>query len=152
MTPRTQPRQSRRARGQALVEAGLLLPLFLLMMLGVVEMGRLAYAGVVVESAAHAGALYGARNNAVASDSAGMQSAALADGHDLGSLTATATHVCTCADGGSAPDCSLGDCPGSRLLEYVQVNTTATYTPLCAYPGLPGPLTLHGQAVLKVEQ
>lgn len=43
-------------RGQAIVEMALILPLFLLLILGIVEMGRIGYAYITVNNAARAGA------------------------------------------------------------------------------------------------
>jgi len=45
--------------GQSLVEVALLLPFLVLMMLGVIELGRYAYIGILVGNAARAGAAYG---------------------------------------------------------------------------------------------
>jgi hypothetical protein len=105
-----------------------------------------------VRDAAHAGALYGAQSNARASDSAGMVQAALADAPQLSSLTATATHVCTCGDGAGAPDCSLSDCPSGRLLVYAQVSTSATFTPICTMLGWPSPVQVQGSASIEAGE
>ncbi|MGH9415582.1 MAG: TadE/TadG family type IV pilus assembly protein [Terriglobales bacterium] len=145
-------RRGKHNRGQAIAEMAVLLPLLLLLLVGVEELGRLAYTAIVASNAAHAGALYGSQNNVTVSDNAGMQSQALADGKDITSLTATATHVCTCASGASAPDCSLSDCSSSRLQVYAQVNTTAVFTPVCSFLGWPGPITLHEQARVRAQQ
>ena len=48
--------------GAALVELALTTPLFLIMILGETELGRMAYYGIEVENAARAGASYGAVN------------------------------------------------------------------------------------------
>ena len=52
------------ASGQALVEAALVLPLLLLLILGALETGSIAYNAIEVENAAEAGALYGSLNRA----------------------------------------------------------------------------------------
>ncbi|MGH9414061.1 MAG: TadE/TadG family type IV pilus assembly protein [Terriglobales bacterium] len=139
------------SRGQALAEFAIVLPLLLLVLVGVEECGRLAYTAIVADHAAYAGALYGAQNSATVVDSAAMVHAALEDGADLSSLTASATHVCTCSDGGAAPGCALADCPGTSLRVYAQVATTATFTPVCNLFGWPGSLTLHGQAAIEAR-
>jgi Flp pilus assembly protein TadG len=138
--------------GQAIFEIALLLPVLLLLLMGVIEIGRAAYASIIVSNAAHAGALYGAQNPATAADNAGMVQAALKDGQDLSGLTATATHLCTCSAGSSAPNCALSDCPSGRLIEYVQVSTSDVFSPLFHYPGLPSSFNLKGQSVVRVEQ
>lgn len=150
---RFRPPGRRASRGQALVETAVIVPVLVLLSVAAVDMGRAAYTAMLVTNAAHAGAMYGAQNNATAADNAGMQQAALNDGQNLSGLGATASHVCTCAtSGASAPDCSLGDCLGDRLLEYAKVDTTATYTPIGKYPGLPSTFTLKGEALLLVKR
>jgi hypothetical protein len=146
------PRISTRSdAGQALLELALTLPLLALLLLGAGEFGRLAYAAIETSNAARAGVQYGAQNHVTASDYAGMQLASLDDGPNVPGLAATATHFCSCADG-AASTCSSGDCTGSRIIEYVQVNTTATVDPLIHVPGLPATYTLNGQAVMRVWQ
>ena len=141
-----------RCRGQALVEAAIIFPLLLLLLLGVEEVGRLAYTAIVTSHAAHAGAMYGAQNDVTVVDNAGMVQAAVGDGGEVSSLSASASHACTCADGGSAPDCSLSDCSGSRLQVYAEVTTTATFTPICSFLGWPSPVTVQGQAAIRAVQ
>jgi Flp pilus assembly protein TadG len=137
--------------GQALVELALVFPVLLLLLVGAAEFGLLAYTAIEVSNAAHAGVQYGAQNHATASDNAGMQAAALDDGPNVPGLAATATHFCGCADG-AASTCLATDCAGSRILEYVQVNTTATVNPGLSYPGMAKTFTLSGQAIMRVEQ
>ena len=137
--------------GQALVELALLLPVLVLLLVGAAEFGRLAYAAIEVTNAAHAGVQYGAQNHATASDNAGMQAAAIDDGPNVTSLSATASHFCACSNGG-ASTCLPADCSGSRILEYVQVKTAATVDPVFFYPGLGTTVTIRGQAIMRVEQ
>lgn len=47
---------SKRENGQALVEMALVLPLFFLLLFGVIEMGRIGYAYITVSNASRAGA------------------------------------------------------------------------------------------------
>lgn len=140
------------ARGQALVETVVLLPLLLLLLLGVEELGRLIYTGLGAHEAAYAGAAYGAQNSATAVDNAGMVRAALAGMPQLSSLTATASHVCTCGDGASAPNCALSDCSsGGRLLVYAQVTTQVPFTPICSVLGWPSTFEVQGSALMPAR-
>ena len=72
-------RTSRGERGTSLLEFALVLPILLLLLLGVIEIGRYAEMSIQVASAARAGAQYGAQNLATAADSPGIQTAALRD-------------------------------------------------------------------------
>jgi len=138
-------------RGQNLLEFALVVPIILLLLVGAIEIGRLAYLSILVNNAAHAGVQYGAQNLATASDNTGMQIAALDDGQNISGLTAAASHYCTCADGSSS-SCQPTDCAGSHRLVYVQVNTTGQFHSLVAYPGLPSSYTVSGEAVMRVAQ
>lgn len=148
---RFSPVSSRKEAGQTLVEIAFLFPLFIVALVGAAELGRLAYAAVVVSNAARAGLQYGAQSRATAQDSTGMQQAALNDGVNVSGMTAVATHSCSCANGGTST-CSSGDCSGSRLIEYVQVNTSANVKMLFHCPGLPASLNVKAQAVMRVVQ
>ncbi|MDR5726194.1 MAG: TadE/TadG family type IV pilus assembly protein [Terriglobia bacterium] len=141
--------------GQALVELALVFPLFILLLLGAAEFGRLAYAAIEISNAARAGAAYGAQTNITASDFGNIELAATQDAPNVSGVTATAMNFCTCSSGAATPDCTtaLTPCPSpARIQEYVQVNTTATVDPLFHYPGLPSTFTLTGQAIMRVEQ
>ena len=140
--------------GQALVELALMFPIFLLLIVGAAEFGRLAYAAIEVANAARAGAAYGAQSHITASDTAGIQLAATQDAPNITGVTATSINSCACSSGGTIT-CStaLTACPSpARIIEYVSVNTTATVGPLFNYPGLPHTFTLTGQATMRVEQ
>jgi Flp pilus assembly protein TadG len=137
--------------GQSLIEFAILTPIVLLLLVGAIEIGRLAYLSILVNNAAHAGVQYGAQNLATAADNTGMQTAALNDGQNIAGLTATASHYCSCADG-SASSCQPTDCSGSHRLVYVQVNTTGVFRSMIGYPGLPASYTVNGQAVMRVGQ
>jgi Flp pilus assembly protein TadG len=135
--------------GQALVELALSLPILMLIMVGITDFGRYSYAAIEVSNAAHAGVQYGAQNHATASDTLGMQVAAIEDAANLTGMTATPSHFCACSDGTSS-NCTAGSCTGStRMIEFVQVNTAATINPIFQYTST---LTLNGQAILRVEQ
>jgi len=137
--------------GQSLVEVAISLPLLLLLLLGAMEFGQLYYVAIEVTNAAHAGAQYGAQNKITASDNAGMQSLALADGVNVSGLSATTSHYCSCSNGLSST-CQPTDCTGALILEYVEVDTSATTTPRVHFPGSPTTFTTKGKAILRVQQ
>jgi Flp pilus assembly protein TadG len=137
--------------GQAIVELALTLPLLFLLLFGAFELGRLAYAAIEVSNAAHAGVQYGSQSRSTANDDANMKQAALNDGSNITSMSATSQHFCTCSNG-SASTCSPTDCSSSRIIEYVQVNTSAVVHPLFSVPGLPKTFTFRGQAIMRLAQ
>jgi hypothetical protein len=83
-----------------------------------------------------------------------MQNAAVADAQDVPSFTTssvTATYGCECSDGSSpvASCASTPSCGTMNVVDYVQVSTSATYTPILPYPGIPSTFTLSGSARMR---
>jgi Flp pilus assembly protein TadG len=135
--------------GQAILELALLAPVFLGLLVGIIEVGRFAHFAILVGNAAHAGAQYGGQSLISALDITGMQNAALNDAQNVTGVTATATSYCQCADG-SASTCAATACPASHRLVYVQVTVAGTYQSLFKYPGLPHSVTVTRQAIVPV--
>jgi|SRR5579871_2638037 len=139
-----------RASGQTVVELALLMPLLLVLLLGVIEIGRYAYFDILVSNAARAGAQYGAQSLIQAADIAGIQQAAHNDG--LAAMTITTQQQCGCSSG------ALGGCPTGGVcpvpLVYVQVTATDTYSSLFNFRWLPIPtqMTLTSTVTMRVSQ
>jgi Flp pilus assembly protein TadG len=149
--------------GQSLIELALLTPVLLIMVIGVAEMGRFAYFGVLVGNAARAGAAWGAQNLPSSADAADINTAAQTDfknGAGLTGLTVTSAPLCTCDNGGSlnpnppttgycytAPtgtNATAGSCTVGHWVVMVQVTATGTFKPMLTYPaaGLMGILKI----------
>jgi Flp pilus assembly protein TadG len=140
-----------REDGDALIEVAVGISVCITLLLGAAECGRLAYAGIEVSNAAHTGAEYGAQSRTYAADTANITAAAIQDASNVRGLTATATYFCQCSDG-TTSTCAPTDCSTSRIITYVQVNTSATVDPQIYLPGLPKAYTLSGKAVMRVVQ
>jgi Flp pilus assembly protein TadG len=148
--------------GQAFVELALVLPIFILLLVGAAEIGRLAYASIEVSNAARAGVAYAAQNHTTAQDSANIQLAATRDAPNITTLTATPSYSCSCesttgvftAPGSCAGiSTAAGSCPTpSRIVLYVQVTTSAPINTMFHYPGIPSSITLRGFASMRAEQ
>ena len=136
--------------GQALIETAISVALLVIFILGIAEIGRLAYAAIEVTSAAKAAAQYAAQNHAAADNTAGIQAAAAAAAPTLSNLTATPAYSYTCSYEGQPTTGAPGSCPGSQIVETVNIQTSASFDPLIHLPGLPTLFTLHGQAVQQV--
>lgn len=133
--------------GTSILEAALVLPVLLLMLVVAVDLGRAYYVAIEVASAAHAGALYGAQ---YPTDTNGMVAASKLDAFDVPTLSAAATYGCECSDGSSAvvacttaPSCSF------NVVNYAEVDTTMNYIPMLVYPGLPGSFALTGKSRMR---
>lgn len=141
--------------GQAFVELALVLPMFILLLVGAAEIGRLVYAGIEVSNAARSGVAYGSQNHITASDTANIQLAATREAPNITSLaTPVVTLSCSCSNGTSITCANAGTTCVSpaHILEFVQVQTSAPVNTLFHYPGIPSSITLRGFAKMRVEQ
>lgn len=140
--------------GQALAEASLTVPFFLLILLGAFNLARAAYVGIEVSDAAKAAVQYGAQNSSTAANTSAIQNAAASDASDLSSLTTTVSVAGVCSDGsactGTGGTCRSTDCPSSHIEAILTVNTATTYYPSFPWPGISSGISLHGLAVQKI--
>jgi Flp pilus assembly protein TadG len=159
------------------MELALIVPIFVLMILGGAELGRIAYAAIEVSNAARAGVAYGAQNHATAAETGAIASgvndaidiAAVNEASNITDLTATSSDSCICqtvtTSTGVVTTTSIScrtagaTCPESttsgkvnNVVEYVQVNTQAVVGTMFRYPGIPRSFTLNGFAQMRVEQ
>src|SRR6516165_1227489 len=99
------PAIRRRQSGQSLLELAFLVPLLLLLSLGVIEIGRYAYIGILVGNAAHAGAVYGSQSLPQSVDTAGITTSADNDfksnGQNVSNLNVSSSVSCGCDSSGT---------------------------------------------------
>jgi Flp pilus assembly protein TadG len=154
-------RENRRKRdyagdaGTSLVEFALLLPILLILLLGIIEIGRYAEMSILVTNAARAGVQYGAQNLANAADLQGIQTAASNDAPAAVQQSQVSTsYMCLCTGTGGNPGgtCPAACVPPGQEIVYLTVTTAGTYTSLFRYPGIPSPVTLTGTAQMRVAQ
>ena len=146
--------------GGALVETALTAPVLLLMLLGMVEFGRVAYIAIQASNAARAAVSYGSQNQITAVDTGGMTAVAQLEASGLASqnvnLTVSAVGNCSC----SSPDttvtpfacsgASTALCPDPSFVEQtLNVTVTATFNPFVHAGNWPGSFTITGHAVQK---
>jgi Flp pilus assembly protein TadG len=149
--------------GQALVELALMLPFLLLLVIGVIEIGRYAYIGTLVGDAAHAGAIYGAQSLAQSVDTNGIRLAVLNDFHDNAQDTKNLTLTvdppsvsCGCDSAGKVTTAACtgtgaGTCAkGSHWVVTLSVTTTGNFKAMFKYPGIPTSITLSRTSTLRV--
>jgi Flp pilus assembly protein TadG len=153
----------REKAGQAFVELALVLPIFLLLLVGAVEVGRLAFASIEVSNAARAAVAYAARSHITAQDTANIQLAATNDAKEVTSMTTpnvVVSQSCSCestagvmATPGSCAGVDTVSCPSpSRIVLFVQVTTTASVNTVFHFPGIPNTVTLRGYANMRTEE
>jgi Flp pilus assembly protein TadG len=149
----------KRDSGQALVELGLILPVLLLLLIGVIEIGRYAYIGILIGNAARAGAAFGAQSIPQSGDTVGISAAATNDFASNGqgsTLNVVSNTTCGCDSGGtftSAASCASATCPTSaHWVINVNVTASGTFSGLFNYPGIPSSLDISRKATLRVAQ
>ena len=153
--------------GQNLVEIALIAPMLLGLLLGVIELGRFAYIGILVGNAARAGAAYGAQTLAQSADTAGIQTAARNDfqnnGQSVSNLTVNSSYSCGCDSGGtvtiasscnngSGPAPTAGSCTAGHWVVVVAVETKGTFNALFRFPGIPRSVNIDRTCTLRVNQ
>jgi Flp pilus assembly protein TadG len=141
--------QKLRKRGSALVELALVAPLLLLLLAGSLDFAMALRTAASVADAARVGAQYGSSSPAAASDTAGIQAAALNAAPGIAGMKATVARSCRCPDG-STVSCT-GTCGGGQVQEWVQVTTTATAPTVFRYAGLPFSGAVRSSASMRAQ-
>jgi Flp pilus assembly protein TadG len=136
--------------GTSLIEFALVAPVLIFMLIGLIEVGRYAYFSIVAANAARAGVQYGAQSLTTAQDTAGMASAALQDGQNIASFTASPAPLCS-ENGGTLQTCTTnGAAPTAGTVYYVKVQVYGTFKSLLSYPGIPTNVPISGSAIMRV--
>lgn len=151
------PCRRTRQRGSAMIEAALCFPLLLLIAIGTADFARAVRLGMIVASAAAAGAQYGSQSIAKTADTAGIQQVATQDAVNVTNLTVTSAQVCKCPDGSSvscttainqpATACAAGATP--RI--YAQVTTSAPYQAIAPYAGIPSSIPIQATTMMRAQ-
>ena len=135
--------------GGAAVEMAVIFPMLVLLVIGIVDYGRVFYTSVTVANAARAGAEFGSHDPAFSGDTIGMKAFAQLDGQEAGSLGLSARRYCECA-GASASCTSL--CGGGAAPEvFVEVIASKTLNTLLPYPGLPNQFSITRKATFRSQ-
>jgi len=155
---------ARSQRGASVIEMIFLMTFFSLLLIGVIDIGRALYVVIEVADASRAAAMYGYQTSATAQDSAGITNAAKSDaptssspGVDLGSIAmnTVTSYGCMCSNGtgqilhcSSKPACTAP----VQQVNYVIVTTSATYTPLFPWPGVPTSIPISSKSQMFAGQ
>jgi len=151
---RLRPRLLRSQAGTAMVEFALTAPAFLLMFMGIVELGRYATYAVLAQASARSGANYGAYNLMTAADLNGINTWATGDAQYLPTpITVTYQHLCS-VNGVLPPvACTWTKVsPPTNTVYYIKVIVSAQYAPWVTYPGISNSVTVTGSDYLRVQQ
>lgn len=137
--------------GSALVEFAVVTPFLVLLLIGLIDVGRYTYYGILAAHAARAAVQYGSENLVTAADTTGMKNAASQDAQNLSNWTVSATAICMLNN-------QVTTCPASNslsvspnLVYYVQVTVTGSFSPLIAYPGIPTNVPVTATTTMRVD-
>ena len=133
-------------RGNTAVEFALMLPVFLLLLGGLIEFGVAMYAASSLEGAARAGAQYAF---AAGLDKPGIE-AAVKNASSIApeKLTVASSMSCECA--GAAATCGNECASGSLPFKFVTVQVTSTNDPWFPVVDKLVPKTFSGRAMVQV--
>lgn len=141
-------------RGTSMVEFALLAPVFIFLMIGVIEVGRYMYLSILAAHAARAGVQYAAQTTETAADAStngsGTRNAALADAQSLSAWTVHSSVTCTIASQASTCPQNTANSVPANLVYYVQVKVSGTFTSLLNYPGIPNSFPVSATAIMPV--
>lgn len=139
-------RSSHQLAGQALVEFALVVPVFLLLALGLIDVGRLVYINNAIAEGAREGARWGSvggRSNLPSSNPDSIQS------HTLGIMAAvpSPTVTVTCKDiFGNTP----ATCGSNDILTVTVSSQVTMFTPVVS--NIVGPKTISAISIVTVNQ
>lgn len=133
--------------GNTAVELALVLPLLMLILLGTADFGRGFAQWIAIQQAARSGTQYASVDTTHYLDTAGTETAALADIPNIAGATATATSYCTCGWSGQF-DCSVV-CSSKR--QYMQVVVQANFTTIAPYPGIPATTAVTAKSIMRLK-
>jgi len=145
----SEPKALRRGEaGTAAVEFGLFAPLFVLLLVGLTEIGFAMFGSMQVYSAVEAGALYAVKNGWSAS---GISNAVVNSTNVSGvAATPAPSQFCGCPALSGIADATCGTtCAGGGAVgEYIRINATLTRTTILTSSfGLPA--TLTAQSIVR---
>jgi len=140
--------------GTSMVEFAVTAPVFIFLLVGIVEVTRYMYFGIVAAHAARAGVQYASQTTETAADAAAngpnTRSAAVADGQNLANWTVTSSITCTLGGQSSTCPVNTSNSVPSNLVYYVEVKVSGTFNSLMKYPGIPQSVPVSATAIMPV--
>jgi Flp pilus assembly protein TadG len=138
------------ASGVSTIEFAFVVTFLCLLAVGIVDFGMGFWEQMQVGNAARAGAEYASVNGW---NQSAIQSAATS-ATGLGSISATASESCGCPNastGITSATCGAACSGGGTAGTYVTVNTSATYSTIVPYPGIPSSFNLTSAATVRIN-
>jgi Flp pilus assembly protein TadG len=132
----------------ALVEFGLVMPLFLVLCMGAIDFGRVFLTAMSLTGANRAGLVYAASSSTASSDTTGITNLVKTAAANPSGLSVSTNQFCTCGLGGTSVSCS-NSC--SNKITYIQVTSTMTFQTVTGWSFLPNSPMVTGSGVMRVQ-
>jgi Flp pilus assembly protein TadG len=134
------------------VEFAIAVPMLLILVMGLIDVGRYMYYSIVATHAARAAVQYGAQNVVTAANTTAMTTAANNDASGLSNLLVTPGYACMKSL--EPVQCAAMDSQAipAGTVYYVTATVTGTFSPMLPYPGIPQNVPVTGSAQMRVEQ
>ncbi len=147
------PGQGDRTAGTAAIEFALCIPFFLILLMGLVEVGFAMYQSMQVHNSVEAGMLYASKNGW---DPGGIAiAAAVENATGTQGITAMPAPVqfcgCPSASGVVETACNSSCADGNPPGQYIRINASFVHETILPYPGLPLPTTLTAQSIIRLK-
>ena len=143
------------SRGTSSVELAVLAPVFVFLLIGVIEVSRYMYFAILASHAARAGVQYASQSTETAADAnsngPATRTATLADGQNLSAWTVHSSILCTIAGQASTCPVNTANAVPANLVYYVQVKVSGTFHSLMNYPGIPNSFPITATAIMPVS-
>jgi Flp pilus assembly protein TadG len=133
--------------GSALIEFALVVPMFLLVLVAGIDLGRAFNTAITLTGATRTGLEYASQNANTASNTTEITSLIATSAGNPPGLGVSVSQFCTCSIGGATVACS-NTC--TTKIVYVQVTATLPFQTLAAWPYIPQPLNLTRMATIRV--
>jgi Flp pilus assembly protein TadG len=128
----------RRNAGQSLVELALMLPILVLLLVGVFDLGRAFHALITLNNAGREAARFGTLHRL---DLAGMRAAAIQEAQNSGIVIVNGDIALTCPDAGTAAPCARDT--------TLRVIITYLYDPILSF-FFPSGVVIHGEVEMRI--
>lgn len=148
--------------GQAVVEVAVVTPFLFILLVSVIDIGRIFHYREIVGNSARAAVQYGAQNLTTVVDNPGMSSAGQNDAEDYltntpqAGLVVTPSEACYCSNGSAGTlnaSCLPAACSAStHMLTYAVATSTYTFSTLFNYHVLPHSFVIQRTEQLEVGQ
>jgi Flp pilus assembly protein TadG len=142
--------QKRGRKGNAMLELALGITSMALLAVGAGDFSQLFYNAIELESAAHAGAMFGSMSASNATNTTAIQNVITANAPNLTGVTAAASYYYQCSGSGTHYT-SSPTCPGGTPMLYVKATASSVWTPSYNYGTVANPMTISRSVTVRAQ-